>query len=108
VLQREIWIEAEETWKIYATLPTYYCDDYGLCGAYKNCITSESPICQCLKGFKPKSQEKWGLMDWSQGCVLNEPLSCHDKHKRGFVKFDGLKILDTTHSWRNESMNLKE
>jgi hypothetical protein len=108
VLQREIWIEAEETWKIYATLPTDYCDDYGLCGAYGNCIISESPVCQCLKGFKPKSQEKWELMVWSQGCVCSEPLSCHDKHKHGFVRFVGLKIPDTTHSWLNESMNLKE
>jgi hypothetical protein len=108
VLQREIWIEAEETWKIYTTLPTDYCDDYGLCGAYGNCIISESPVCQCLKGFKPKSQEKWELTDWSQGCVRSEPLSCHDKHKHGFVRFVGLKIPDTTHSWLNESVNLKE
>lgn len=108
VLRRETWIEAEKMWKTYATSPKDYCDVYGLCGAYGNCIINESPVCQCLKGFKPKSQEKWELMDWSQGCVHSEPLSCQDKHKHGFVKFVGLKVPDTNHSWLNERMNLKE
>ena len=44
-------------------------------------------------------------MDWSQGCVRNKPLSCH---KDGFVKFNELKLPDTTNSWVNKSMSLKE
>ncbi len=44
-------------------------------------------------------------MDWSQGCVHNKPLSCH---KDGFVKFVDIKLPDTTYSWVNESMGLKE
>lgn len=109
VFQRMTWIESEKAWRIYATSPNDLCDAYGLCGAHGNCIITDSPVCQCLKGFKPKSQEKWELMDWSEGCVRSEPLRCQEgKSKDGFVKFSGLKVPDTTHSWLNESMNLKE
>ncbi|XP_050247273.1 G-type lectin S-receptor-like serine/threonine-protein kinase At4g27290 isoform X1 [Quercus robur] len=103
--ERYTWIEAENVWRLYSSVPRDYCDNYGLCGANGNCILSGSPVCQCLEGFEPKSQEKWSLMDWSQGCVRNKPLSCH---KDGFVKFNELKLPDTTNSWANKSMSLKE
>ncbi|KAL4619308.1 hypothetical protein ACB092_06G069700 [Castanea dentata] len=103
--ERYTWIEAENVWRLYSSVPRDYCDNYGLCGANGNCILSGSPVCQCLEGFEPKSQEKWSLMDWSQGCVRNKPLSCH---KDGFVKFNELKLPDTTNSWMNKSMSLKE
>ncbi|KAH7522702.1 hypothetical protein FEM48_Zijuj07G0166600 [Ziziphus jujuba var. spinosa] len=45
---------------VFATVPIDNCDKYALCGAYGNCIVGESPVCQCLKGFKPKGN----LMDW--------------------------------------------
>ncbi|XP_075669497.1 G-type lectin S-receptor-like serine/threonine-protein kinase At4g27290 isoform X3 [Castanea sativa] len=103
--ERYTWIEAENVWRLYSSVPRDYCDNYGLCGANGNCILSGSPVCQCLEGFEPKSQEKWSVMDWSQGCVRNKPLSCH---KDGFVKFNELKLPDTTNSWVNKSMSLKE
>uniref|UniRef100_A0A2N9F3U1 non-specific serine/threonine protein kinase n=1 Tax=Fagus sylvatica TaxID=28930 RepID=A0A2N9F3U1_FAGSY len=85
--------------------PRDYCDTYGLCGANGNCVLSGSPVCQCLKAFKPKSPKLWSLMDWSQGCIRNKPLSCHTD---GFVKFVDLKLPDTTYSWMNKNMSLKE
>ncbi|XP_024021181.1 G-type lectin S-receptor-like serine/threonine-protein kinase At4g27290 [Morus notabilis] len=106
--QRLTWIEADQTWRIYASVPRDDCDKYGVCGANANCMVNENPICQCLGGFKPKSQEKWNLMDWSEGCARNIPLNCLEKDKDGFIKFSGLKVPDTTHSWVNKSMNLKE
>ncbi|ONI12984.1 hypothetical protein PRUPE_4G195700 [Prunus persica] len=48
------------------TIPIDLCDNYGLCGANGNCII----------GFKPKSQEKWNLIDCSDirgggtGCAI--------------------------------------
>ena len=105
---RLTWFEAYKTWKAYASVPGDICDTYGLCGANANCIIGESPVCQCLKGFKPKSPEKWNLTDWSLGCVRNRPLSCEESDKAGFVKFTNLKLPDTTHSWMSKSMNIKE
>ncbi|GMN67211.1 hypothetical protein TIFTF001_036266 [Ficus carica] len=106
--QRLTWIDAEETWRTYASLPSDECDKYDVCGANANCMIYESPMCQCLKGFKPKSQEKWNSMDWSEGCVRSSPLNCLEKDKDGFIKFSGLKVPDTKRSWVNKSMNLKE
>ena len=100
--------ETEPSWKLYDAVPTDRCDSYGICGAYGMCIITASPVCQCLNGFKPKSQQKWDSMDWSQGCVRNKPLNCQDKITHGFVKFSSLKLPDTTHTWVNKSMNLKE
>uniref|UniRef100_A0A2N9H741 Receptor-like serine/threonine-protein kinase n=1 Tax=Fagus sylvatica TaxID=28930 RepID=A0A2N9H741_FAGSY len=94
--------------KLYSSLPVDRCDSYGVCGAYGRCIVTESPVCQCLNGFKPKSQQKWDSMDWSQGCVRNKPLNCQEIITHGFVKFPNLKVPDTTYTWVNTSMNLKE
>jgi hypothetical protein len=100
--------ETTQSWKIYATQPIDRCDNYGVCGAYGRCIITTSPVCQCLNGFKPKSQQKWDSMDWSQGCVRNKPLNCQEIITHGFVKFPNLKVPDTTYTWVNTSMNLKE
>ncbi|KAK4605166.1 hypothetical protein RGQ29_013292 [Quercus rubra] len=102
---RYTWIETEKVWRVYSSRPRDYCDNYGLCGANGNCALAASPVCQCLKAFKPKSPELWSLMEWSQGCVRNEPLNCHTD---GFVEFVDLKLPDTTYSWVNKSMSLEE
>ncbi|PON82240.1 S-locus glycoprotein [Trema orientale] len=106
--QRLTWIEADQTWRLYSATPRDYCDDYGICGANGNCIITENPPCQCLQGFKPKYQEKWNSMDWSDGCVRDDPLHCGEKYKDGFVKFSGLKLPEATNSSVDKSMSLKE
>ncbi|XP_065622667.1 G-type lectin S-receptor-like serine/threonine-protein kinase At4g27290 [Quercus suber] len=103
--ERYIWIEAEQVWRRYTSVPRDYCDYYGLCGPNGNCIISGSPVCQCLQGFMPKLPQKWSLMDWSQGCVRDKQLSCHED---GFLKFVDLKLPDTTYSWVNESTTIFE
>ncbi|KAF4348504.1 hypothetical protein F8388_000758 [Cannabis sativa] len=108
VRQRLIWIETEKIWKPYYSVPKDQCDHYGQCGANGNCITTGNPICQCLKGFKPKSPEGWNTMYWSQGCERNSPLSCHGEETDGFLKFSDLKLPDAQHTWVNKSMNLRE
>ncbi|KAB1215254.1 hypothetical protein CJ030_MR4G004193 [Morella rubra] len=106
--ERYTWVATEKIWNLYSTLPKDLCDSYALCGAYGNCIISDSPVCQCLKGFRPKSEEKWDSTDWTQGCVPKKPLSCQDKHKHGFLKFAGLKLPDTKNTWVDRTINLKE
>uniref|UniRef100_A0A7N2R8X3 Uncharacterized protein n=1 Tax=Quercus lobata TaxID=97700 RepID=A0A7N2R8X3_QUELO len=106
--ERYVWVEAKKIWSLYLTLPKDTCDRYNLCGAYGNCIIGDSPICQCVQGFKRKSLETWNPEEWSKGCVRSMQLSCEDKDKIGFVKLVGYKMPDTTYSWLNESMNLIE
>ncbi|XP_031281331.1 G-type lectin S-receptor-like serine/threonine-protein kinase At4g27290 isoform X2 [Pistacia vera] len=102
VRQRLAWSEATQSWKVYSILPKDYCDTYGLCGAYGNCMSTESPVCQCFKGFKPNSAN----IDWFQGCVRNEPLNYSKTD--GFIRFNGLKLPDATHASVKKSMDLKE
>ncbi|KAM1150123.1 hypothetical protein ACFXTH_030722 [Malus domestica] len=101
------WKVGDQAWQDFSSRPTESCDYYGFCGANGNC-TSEDPVCKCIQGFSPKSQEKWNLADWSLGCVRNKPLSCHEGDKDEFLIFDGFKLPDTTNSWVDKSMNLKE
>lgn len=106
--QRFIWIEEAQSWRLYASVPRDNCDDYNLCGPCGNCIMGESPVCQCLSGFQPKSPQNWDMMDWTHGCVHSQKLSCDDKNNVGFQKFSGLKYPDSAHSWVNRSINLQE
>jgi len=105
---RYVWNEQEHDWRIYGTLPKDFCDSYGRCGPYGNCITTQQQVCQCFNGFEPMSPQAWIESDWSQGCVRNKHLSCNHTNKDGFVKFQGLKVPDTTHTWLNVSMSLEE
>ncbi|KAL5558925.1 hypothetical protein UlMin_035136 [Ulmus minor] len=103
--QRYIWVDGDKDWRLYSSMPRDYCDRYDHCGAYGECI-SELPICRCLEGFKPKSPEKWNESEWKEGCERNKPLNCQSGD--WFVKYEGLKLPDTTHTWVNTSMSLKE
>lgn len=106
--ERYVWIEEAQAWRPYASVPRDNCDSYSLCGPNGNCIIGDSPVCQCLSGFRPRSPDSWDTMDWTQGCFLTEEWSCEEKWKHGFVKFSGLKAPDTSYSWVNESMSLDE
>ncbi|GLT33586.1 hypothetical protein SLA2020_081600 [Shorea laevis] len=103
--QRYLWNEEARTWKLYNQFPWDNCDNYGTCGAYGMCVNIALPPCQCLKGFRLKSQEG-SSEDWFQGCVRNNPLDCQKGD--GFIKFGGLKLPDTALSWVNRSLNLNE
>ncbi|CAN6691211.1 unnamed protein product [Malus baccata var. baccata] len=105
---RYYWDDIDPHWRQFSARPREQCDQYHLCGANGKCTFDNNQVCQCLKGFRPKSQEKGNLTDWSLGCVRNKPLSCQEKDKDGFLNFTSLKLPDTTHSWVNRSMNLNE
>ncbi|XP_061337975.1 G-type lectin S-receptor-like serine/threonine-protein kinase At4g27290 isoform X2 [Gastrolobium bilobum] len=105
---RYVWMEDEQIWKVYKSLPKDNCDYYRLCGAYGTCIITGSQICQCLRGFSPKSPEAWNSSDWTQGCVRNKPLNCTEKLKDGFVKVEGVKVPDTTQTLVDETIGLDE
>ncbi|TKY66653.1 Receptor serine/threonine-protein kinase SD1-8 [Spatholobus suberectus] len=102
---RYVWSDADKTWNFYSTMPGEYCDHYGVCGANSFCSSTASPMCECLKGFKPKSPEKWNSIDWTQGCVLKHQLSCKSD---GFAPVDGLKVPDTKNTSVDESIDLEQ
>ncbi|KAH1256594.1 G-type lectin S-receptor-like serine/threonine-protein kinase [Glycine max] len=107
-LERQRYVWSGKSWILYEVMPEDNCDHYGVCGANTYCTTSALPMCQCLKGFKPKTPEKWNSMDWSEGCIRKHPLSRQDKLNDGFVLVDGLKVPDTKDTFVNETIDLKQ
>uniref|UniRef100_A0A2N9EM92 non-specific serine/threonine protein kinase n=1 Tax=Fagus sylvatica TaxID=28930 RepID=A0A2N9EM92_FAGSY len=82
------------------------CENYAYCGAYATCNANSSPECACLEGFVSKSPKDWNSVDWSDGCVRRTQLECNDGD--GFLKYTGVKLPDTSSSWFNMTMSLKE
>ncbi|KAL3821549.1 hypothetical protein ACJIZ3_007454 [Penstemon smallii] len=104
IAQRSTWIDRTQGWVVYITSPTDNCDIYRLCGVYGSCHIANSPVCGCLNRFIPKNQQGWDRADWSEGCVRKKPLNCSNGD--AFLKYSGIKLPDTQHSWFNESMTL--
>ncbi|KAJ4823213.1 hypothetical protein Tsubulata_013986 [Turnera subulata] len=104
--QRLVWIDKTQSWAVYYSSDEDQCDNYGLCGVYATCNINNSPMCACLEGFVPKSSRDWTLLDWSGGCVRKAPLDCGKGE--GFVKHGGVKIPDTSNTWYNPNLTLKE
>ncbi|XP_015583928.2 G-type lectin S-receptor-like serine/threonine-protein kinase At4g27290 [Ricinus communis] len=105
-LERHNWIDRTQSWTLFFSVPTDQCDTYLLCGAYASCNINSYPVCSCLEGFVPKSPTDWSASDWSDGCVRRTELSCHTGD--GFRKLKGMKLPDTSSSWVDMSMDLKE
>ncbi|XP_022718013.1 G-type lectin S-receptor-like serine/threonine-protein kinase At4g27290 isoform X2 [Durio zibethinus] len=103
--QGYFWSEESRTWVLSTYPPIDVCDNYGLCGAYGSCDSAQVVPCQCLKGFKSNASQYWDSINWSRGCVRHKPLYCKGDV---FIKFGGLKLPDTTHSWVDKSIGLKE
>lgn len=106
VVKRFTWNQRTQEWGVYLSEPQDNCDFFGLCYGYSSCNMNKSPICGCLDKFVPKNEKDWDRTDWSSGCVRRTPLDC--KNGDGFVKYSGIKVPDTSHSWYDMKMNLEE
>ncbi|KAL1567079.1 hypothetical protein AAHA92_02599 [Salvia divinorum] len=104
--QRWLWSYQTQNWLLYHTIPTDNCDIYSVCGAYGVCNTKTSPYCTCLNKLEPNDPRGWGADDFSIGCGRRTPLNCQEGD--GFLKYSGVKLPDTEHSWSNASMSLEE
>ncbi|XWS51984.1 hypothetical protein CRYUN_Cryun11dG0028700 [Craigia yunnanensis] len=76
---RVIWNERSTKWDTVSLWPGHECDVYDQCDANGICSINKTPICECLKGFRPESE------------------GMYSNNHNGLKKF---KL--------NESMNLKE
>ncbi|KAK2440109.1 G-type lectin S-receptor serine/threonine-protein kinase [Trifolium repens] len=98
--QRFILSDRTHIWEPISSRPADQCDDYAICGINSNCNINAFPICECLEGFMPKSS------NWSDGCVRKTHLNC--LHGDGFLPYTNMKLPDTSTSWFDKSMTLKE
>ncbi|CBI18762.3 unnamed protein product, partial [Vitis vinifera] len=73
----------KEKWQVAWKSNKSECDVYGTCGASGICSSGNSPICNCLKGYKPKYMEEWSRGNWTRGCVRKTPLQCERTNSSG-------------------------
>ncbi|KAI3741093.1 hypothetical protein L1987_58760 [Smallanthus sonchifolius] len=68
--------DGNNKWDSFWEAPANRCDVYGVCGAFAICTSTKYPICECLKGFVPQSNDEWSKGNWTRGCVRRSELLC--------------------------------
>ncbi|CAM8903701.1 unnamed protein product [Rhodiola kirilowii] len=91
-------------WNMSLAFVTDHCDTYNWCGPYASCNIKKSPICECLKGYVPKSQRDWDRANWTQGCIRTTNCSREDN----FHKLSNIKVPDTRNVYGNLSWSQEE
>ncbi|KAL8506047.1 hypothetical protein ACS0TY_017054 [Phlomoides rotata] len=104
--QRWNWEYQKQSWTNYHTIPSDNCDIYNVCGPHGYCNIENTPSCGCLDKFEPKYPEGWRTGDSSDGCIRRTPLNCTNGDT--FLRYSGVKLPDTRHSWYNTTMALEE
>ncbi|KAI3892660.1 hypothetical protein MKW92_045568 [Papaver armeniacum] len=78
ILQRFIWDMQSMKWIDMVVFPRDKCDNYNYCGVNGICNIARFPPCECLRGFKPISQQRWSIENWTDGCVRNTRIKMPD------------------------------
>ncbi|XP_024160059.1 G-type lectin S-receptor-like serine/threonine-protein kinase At4g27290 [Rosa chinensis] len=105
-MQRLVLNKGSTEWNDMYNLLNDRCDRYGECGANGICRINNSPICDCLDGFIPKSQQEWVVLNTTSGCTRKIQLDC--QKGEGFREIQNVKLPDLLDFWVNKSRNKKE
>ncbi|KAK6917424.1 Bulb-type lectin domain [Dillenia turbinata] len=92
-----LWNETSKEWTLLQSQPNNSCEEYNKCGDFGRCTAEGSPICSCLKGFKPKNSDEWSKGNWSGGCVRESLLQCQTNNSMksdGFWELKNVKLPD--------------
>ncbi|XP_057790547.1 G-type lectin S-receptor-like serine/threonine-protein kinase At4g27290 isoform X2 [Salvia miltiorrhiza] len=106
VAERLVWGDEARDWAIYHTIQVDSCDIYNTCGAHGSCNAESVLDCACLKKFEPRDPLGWSRQEWRNGCIRSKALNCQSGDV--FLKYSGIKLPDTQHSWFNASLSLGE
>uniref|UniRef100_A0ACD5VWI4 Uncharacterized protein n=1 Tax=Avena sativa TaxID=4498 RepID=A0ACD5VWI4_AVESA len=108
-VQRFVWTEDQgsSNWTSFWYYPTDPCDNYAKCGPFGYCDLNESPLCSCLPGFQPRSQQQWDLNYNTGGCVRTANLSCSAAGD-GFWRMDRMKLPRATNATVHADMTLDQ
>ncbi|TXG67191.1 hypothetical protein EZV62_008466 [Acer yangbiense] len=101
--QRLIWKEMGSIWDFVASEPNDLCQYYGKCSANGVCNIDKAPICECLQGFIPESQQN---QTSPTRCIRSSPFDCSSGDR--FIKLTGLKLPDLVETTLNDTMSLQE
>ncbi|KAH0654665.1 hypothetical protein KY290_030879 [Solanum tuberosum] len=67
-IKQLLWSTSLDDWYPFWAQPTEQCDVYANCGAFGVCNNVNSS-CNCLSGFKARSDAEWNSNNYSSGCV---------------------------------------
>ncbi|CAL1352752.1 unnamed protein product [Linum trigynum] len=101
------WKDDKHGWVIYYLMGADQCDIFAKCGPSAKCDMDGTNYCNCLDGFKPGSPGDWSTRDWSGGCTTTAPLG-YCKKGEGFVRVQRVKLPDTSGSWFDRNMSLRD
>ncbi|XXG69623.1 hypothetical protein AAC387_Pa06g2437 [Persea americana] len=106
-IQRYTWDgeSGGSSWKLYWSAPKDQCDEYSKCGPYGICNVDSPSVCECVKGFEPKTPKELSLGVTSAGCVRKAKLECSGD---GFLKLTAMKLPDSPQAFVNSSMSLED
>ncbi|KAF3649527.1 putative G-type lectin S-receptor-like serine/threonine-protein kinase-like [Capsicum annuum] len=71
----QTWLDGSIAWNLFWAQPRKECDVYAKCGAFGVCDEANA-TCNCLSGYKPRSDREWISNDYSSGCVRERNLQC--------------------------------
>ncbi|KAJ0983529.1 hypothetical protein J5N97_011784 [Dioscorea zingiberensis] len=108
-LQRSLWVEDSGMWNVIWYVPMDQCDDMRgrPCGSFAACNPNNSPICDCIQGFTPKSPSKWLYREDTDGCVRKTKLDCKNGTD-GFHVISNTKLADTSNASVYKNLSLVE
>ncbi|KAJ0983481.1 hypothetical protein J5N97_011736 [Dioscorea zingiberensis] len=106
-VERLLWNESISMWNLVLNLPKSQCDEYSPCGPYGLCDLNSSPVCSCLQGFRPKSQQEWDQRDASSGCVRVTALDCKNRID-GFMNVTHASLPDTALATFHDTISLDQ
>ncbi|TXG67202.1 hypothetical protein EZV62_008477 [Acer yangbiense] len=101
--QRLIWKERGSIRDVVVSAPNDLCEYYGKCSANGVCSIDKAPICECLQGFIPESQQN---QTSPTRCIRSSPFDCRSGDR--FIKLTGLKLPDLVETSLNDTMSLQE
>uniref|UniRef100_A0ACD5WGB2 Uncharacterized protein n=1 Tax=Avena sativa TaxID=4498 RepID=A0ACD5WGB2_AVESA len=102
-VQRYVWTNGN--WSSFWYYPSDPCDSYAMCGPFGYCDMTATPLCSCLPGFQPQSQQRWDLRDATGGCVRSTKLTCAGAGD-GYWPMNRMKLPKATNATMYADMTL--
>ncbi|WOL12985.1 G-type lectin S-receptor-like serine/threonine-protein kinase [Canna indica] len=100
-IQALTWMEDSKSWMPFWARPAEQCSVHALCGPFGSCNDFTTPFCNCVTGFRAKSQTDSDLGDRTGGCVRNTPLQCSqnsssNSEEDGFFEMPNVKLPENS------------
>ncbi|MCL7022811.1 hypothetical protein MKW94_016076, partial [Papaver nudicaule] len=96
----------ENKWKRFWSTHKYEeCDVYGKCGPFRSCSILESPICCCLRGYTPRSNDEWSKGNFAR--KMKPVIANKGMKEDGFVTMNKMKVPDFDY-WLGSSLDVEK